>query len=101
MHCWGSLKLGQLISSSSSNRQADNILSILSSLRAGTHWEQPLTDAGDLFLTRKSPVGSSETGTALEGGKSGFSSHFYAYVLFLVGSVVRRPGNAASAHFTR
>lgn len=49
MHCWGSLKPGLLISSSS-NRQADNILR---SLRAGLHWEQPLTDAGDIFLTRK------------------------------------------------
>lgn len=49
MQCWGSLKPGLLISSSSS-RQADNILR---SLRAGLHWEQALTDAGDLFLTGK------------------------------------------------
>lgn len=69
MHCWGSLKPELLISSSSST-QADIILR---SLRAGLHWEQPLTDAGDLFLTRKSLVGSSEAGMALEGGKSGFS----------------------------
>lgn len=97
IHCWGSLKPGLVISSSSS-READNILR---SLRAGLPWEQPLTDAGDLFLTRKSPVGSSKAGMALEGGKSGFSSHFYPYALFLIGSVDRRPGNAASAHFTQ
>lgn len=97
IHCWGSLKPGLLISSSSSG-QADNILR---SLRAGLLCAQPLTDAGDLFLTRKSPVGISEAGMALEAGKSGFSSHFYSHAPFLVGSVVSRPGNAASAHFTQ
>lgn len=36
---------------------------------------------------------------ALEGGKSNFSARFHPRDLFLVGSVVRSPGNPVSAPF--